>query len=185
VAPGFGDELLLSPATSDVLRLFPKPRLSTGGQDTECKYAYEYESQDDVVRGQVRIDKFADCVHRCLPLAIPPAICVISKPRVRLAVDTSCECIHYSIIDADFKQSVPPYRRSRSGDRCAALGAQQGTLSAAKRSAWPGRQRDERQLVEELRVPLPDIDAGGMWTVEITEALGSFGETTVRKLLSG
>jgi len=51
VAPGFGDELLLSPATSDVLRLLPKPRLSTGGQDTECKYAYEYESQDDVVRG--------------------------------------------------------------------------------------------------------------------------------------
>jgi hypothetical protein len=46
-----------------------------------------------------------------------------------------------------------------------------------KRSAWPGRQRDERQLVEELRVALPDIDEGGMRTVEIAVALG-FGETT-------
>jgi hypothetical protein len=66
--------------------------------------------------------------------------------------------------------------------RCS--GGQQGMLSAAKRSAWPGRQRDERQLVEELRVPLPDIGAGGMRTVEIAEALG-FGETPVRKLLRG
>jgi hypothetical protein len=40
-------------------------------------------------------------------------------------------------------------------------------LSAAKRSAWPGRQRDERQIVEELRVPLPDIDEGGVRTGEI------------------
>ena len=40
------------------------------------------------------------------------------------------------------------------------------------------------QLVEELRVPLPDVDEGGMRTVEIAAALG-FGETTVRKLLRG
>ena len=66
--------------------------------------------------------------------------------------------------------------------RCS--GGQQGTLSAAKRSAWPGRQRDERQLVEELRVALPGIDEGGMQTVEIAAALG-FGETPVRKLLRG
>jgi hypothetical protein len=57
-------------------------------------------------------------------------------------------------------------------------------LSAVKRSAWPGRQCDEHQLVEELHVPLPDIDEGGMRTVEIAEALG-FGETPVRKLLRG
>ena len=63
-------------------------------------------------------------------------------------------------------------------------GCQQGTLSAVKRSAWPGRQCDERQLVEGLRVALPDIDEGGLRMVEIAEALG-FGETTVRKLLRG
>jgi hypothetical protein len=71
--------------------------------------------------------------------------------------------------------SLCPVRRS---------GGQQGTWSVVKRSAWPGRQRDERQFVEELRVPLPDVDAGGMRTVEIAETLG-FGETPVRKLLTG
>jgi len=38
------------------------------------------------------------------------------------------------------------------------------------------------QHVEELRIALPEIDEGGMRTVEIAAALG-FGETTVRKLL--
>jgi len=40
------------------------------------------------------------------------------------------------------------------------------------------------QIVEELRGALPEIDAGGMRTVEIAEPIG-FGETTVRKLLRG
>jgi hypothetical protein len=40
------------------------------------------------------------------------------------------------------------------------------------------------QLIEELRAALPDIDEGGVRTMEVTEALGS-GETTVRKLLTG
>jgi DNA-binding GntR family transcriptional regulator len=38
------------------------------------------------------------------------------------------------------------------------------------------------QLVAELREALPDIDEGGVRTVEVAEALG-LGETTVRKLL--
>jgi DNA-directed RNA polymerase specialized sigma24 family protein len=40
------------------------------------------------------------------------------------------------------------------------------------------------QLVAELREALPDIDEGGVRTVEVAEALG-VGETTVRKLLRG
>jgi DNA-binding GntR family transcriptional regulator len=38
------------------------------------------------------------------------------------------------------------------------------------------------QLAAELREALPDIDEGGVRTVEVAEALG-LGETTVRKLL--
>ena len=38
------------------------------------------------------------------------------------------------------------------------------------------------QLVAELREALPDIDEGGVRTVEIAEALG-IGETTVRGML--
>jgi len=38
------------------------------------------------------------------------------------------------------------------------------------------------QLVAELREALPDIDEGGVRTVEVAEALG-LGETTVRKRL--
>ena len=38
------------------------------------------------------------------------------------------------------------------------------------------------QLVAELREALPDIDEGGVRTVEVTQAL-DLGETTVRKLL--
>jgi DNA-directed RNA polymerase specialized sigma24 family protein len=40
------------------------------------------------------------------------------------------------------------------------------------------------QLVAELREALPDIDEDGARTAEIAKALG-FGETTVRKLLTG
>jgi Mn-dependent DtxR family transcriptional regulator len=46
----------------------------------------------------------------------------------------------------------------------------------------PAPKFSMEQLVAELREALPDIDEGGVRTVEVAEALG-FGETTVRKLL--